>query len=401
MHVWSRIVLRRDSLAILVGSLVALSLAVAVTGFAGEPTPMVIAREGWMYVGGRLVQLHGKTYMVGQMYTEYRIPARRTHRYPIIMVHSGMSGVTYTGTPDGREGWAQYFVRQGYAVYVIDQPGRGRSRYMAETDGPLTEFEIDHALSRFSAPENYNGTALWPQARLHNQWPGSGDESDPSALQVIAAELAELSDSGKQQEMARSALIALADKIGPAILLVYSQTATFGWEVADARPDSIKALIAIEPNGPPAYSVQAIGPPNYFKYGSLARPYGLTNVPLTYAPAVTQPSELQFVQEKSADGPGLVKCYLQQEPARQLPNLKMPILIITGEASYHAPYDHCTAKYLKQAGAHPTFIRLADLNIRGNGHAMMFEKNSLEIARVMAKWLDQVALGKGATRAVR
>ena len=47
------------------------------------------------------------------------------------MVHGGsMSGTNFTGTPDGREGWAQYFVRRGYAVYVVDQPGRARSGFL-------------------------------------------------------------------------------------------------------------------------------------------------------------------------------------------------------------------------------------------------------------------------------
>ena len=75
--------------------------------------------------------------MAGQMYVDVRIPAKQTQRYPIIMVHGGTrSATTYFGTPDGREGWAQYFVRQGYAVYVVDQPGRGRSGYLAEAYGP-------------------------------------------------------------------------------------------------------------------------------------------------------------------------------------------------------------------------------------------------------------------------
>ncbi len=70
--------------------------------------------------------------MVGQMYVEMRIPQKQTHPYPIVMVHGGTrSGTTFTGTPDGRESWAQYFARRGYAVYVVDQPGRGRSGYVA------------------------------------------------------------------------------------------------------------------------------------------------------------------------------------------------------------------------------------------------------------------------------
>jgi len=34
------------------------------------------------------------------------------------------------------------------------------------------------------------------------------------------------------------------------------------------------------------------------------------------------------------------------------------------------PYDHCTLKYLEQAGVRPMFIKLADIGIRGNGHMM-------------------------------
>ena len=79
-----------------------------------------------------------------------------------------------------------------------------------------------------------------------------------------------------------------------------------------------------------------------------------------------------------------MRCWLQAEPARQLANLKgIPILIVTGEASYHAPYDHCTSAFLRQAGVKHDFVRLADVGIRGNGHMMMLEKNNLEIARFL------------------
>jgi len=46
-------------------------------------------------------------------------------------------------------------------------------------------------------------------------------------------------------------------------------------------------------------------------------------------------------------------------------------------------------KYLEQAGVKPTFIKLADLNIRGNSHVMMLEKNNKEIGAVIARWLDK------------
>src|SRR5262249_10146811 len=78
----------------------------------------------------------------------------------------------------------------------------------------------------------------------------------------------------------------------------------------------------------------------------------------------------------------------------------IPIVIVTGEASYHAAYDHCTAAYLEQAGAHNTFIRLADHGVHGNGHMMMIEKNSDAIAAVIAQWLDRHGEEGGQTRAM-
>ena len=162
-----------------------------------------------------------------------------------------------------------------------------------------------------------------------------------------------IKDFDKQQPVVRDALIALVDKIGPSILMTHSQGGAFGWPVADARPDKVKAILAIEPNGPPGRSVEFIGAPDWFKEGKLELTYGITAVPLTYAPALADPAELKFVKEDKPDGPGLATCWKQAEPARQLANLKMPILVLTSEASYHAPYDHCTVKFLQQAGVKP------------------------------------------------
>jgi pimeloyl-ACP methyl ester carboxylesterase len=184
--------------------------------------------------------------------------------------------------------------------------------------------------------------------------------------------------------------VALLDKIGPSLLLVHSQAGAFGWPVADARPNLVKAILAIEPNGPPFHELEFTGAPDYFKDGKLALTYGVTAMPLTYEPAVKDPAELSPVKEANADAPGLARCWLQKAPARQLPNLqKMPILVLTAEASYHAPYDHCTVKYLEQAGVKPSVIRLADIGIHGNSHVMMLEKNNKQIAGVIAKWLDK------------
>jgi len=90
--------------------------------------PLSIARKGYVYAGGKYSAVNGRQVMSGQLYADYQIPSRLRHPFPIVMVHgAGSSGANFMGTPDGREGWAQFFLRQGYAVYVIDQPGRGRA----------------------------------------------------------------------------------------------------------------------------------------------------------------------------------------------------------------------------------------------------------------------------------
>ncbi|TMH38111.1 MAG: alpha/beta fold hydrolase [Betaproteobacteria bacterium] len=377
---------------------VLLSIAFLSCGAAGaraaDDPPLAIARDGFFYVGGKSVTLNGRPYMSGQMYVEFRIPAKQAHPFPIVMVHGGtMSGTNFTGTPDGREGWAQFFVRRGYAVYVVDQPGRGRSAHVAGVYGPTEQVDRQNSQRRYIAQEKYK---LWPQAHLHTQWPGSGEPEDPVVQQLVASQLPAIKDFKEQQFLNRDALVALLDKIGPAALLVHSQAGAFGWPVADARPGLVKAILAIEPNGPPFYGVDFVGAPDYFRQGSLALTYGVSAVPLAYVPPVADASELPMVQQDKADGPDLVKCWMQKEPARQLPNLRsMPVLVLTAEASYHAPYDHCTVKYLRQSGVEATFIRLADLGIRGNSHVMMLEKNNREIAAVIARWLDQALPFKG------
>lgn len=63
-------------------------------------------------------------------------------------------------------------------------------------------------------------------------------------------------------------------------------------------------------------------------------------------------------------------------------------MILTSEASFRATYDHCTSKFLTQAGVPNTHLRLESLGIQGNGHMMMLEKNNLEIAGVISKLLE-------------
>jgi len=354
-----------------------------------SPEPLSIARQGYLFAGGKYSTVNGRQVMSGQLYAEFQIPARQSHPWPIVMIHGGaQSGTNFTGTPDGREGWAQFFLRQGYAIYVVDQPGRGRAAYQAERYGPEAPLNLETTQRQFAAPERYN---RWPQAKLHTQWPGQGVPGDAAFDQFYASQMPSIQDFTLQQELNRDAILALLEKIGPSILLTHSQSGAFGWPVADARPDLVKAVLAVEPNGPPFFNVDNVPAPDWYRdVTPQQRPWGVTAVPLAYSPAVATASDLAIVRQDTPDGPDLVRCCSSVRRRAPLPKLQsLPILILTAEASYHAPYDHCTVKYLDQAGVRSTWIKLADAGIRGNGHMMMLEKNNLEIAAVMSKWLDK------------
>ena len=95
------------------------------------------------------------------------------------------------------------------------------------------------------------------------------------------------------------------------------------------------------------------------------------------------------VLQERGDGPDLIPCWLQPEPARRLSKLAgIPTVVVTGEASFRAAYDHCTSRFLTQAGVPNTHLRLEAVGIRGNGHMMMMEKNSSEVAGAIADWIE-------------
>ena len=373
-------------------------LAYAPLGIAAQPAkapaampkgPLMIASQGYFFVGGKYMKAKdGQQIMAGQMYVQYQIPQRRTQPHPIIMWHGGgQTGTNFLGTPDGRPGWAEYFLRQGYAVYVVDQPARARSGFYTEAYGPTRRPNATAMSDRFTAPEL---AKLYPQAVLHMQWPGAGKAGDAIFDQFFASQVEDIANLTMLEDLNRNAGIALLDKIGPAILLTHSQSGPFGWELADSRPKLVVGVVAIEPNGPPFYDNSVIGPPEWFKNGALNRAWGITRLPLAFDPPAAEPKDFAITQQEQADGPNLARCYVQDPPARKLVNLPgIPILIVVSEASYHAPYDHCTSKFLAQAGVKHSLVRLPDVGIKGNGHMMMLEKNNLQIAALLQGWIQK------------
>ena len=259
------------------------------------------------------------------------------HRSPIVMVHGGFhNGTAYLATPDGREGWAPFFARRGHDVYVMDWPGHGRS--------PAT----------------------------------------PQFTQLSTA------DVGR-------ALAALLQETGPAIVFAHSAGGPVAWWVAENFRDQVVAVVGLAP-GAPANLVSV--PPHAPDAGSHAM----------HAPP-DRPAfvDRAFIEQYWANGPRFPKMaveayarsigpesprilnerfniggkgwYLQQP--EKLAGL--PVLVVTGDHDPRHPQetDGALARFL---GA--DFLWLPDRGISGNGHLLMIEDNSAQIAALVADWLE-------------
>src|SRR5512143_1417206 len=134
---------RKSYVSLLAVTLVALCALAVVTllalpiGAQDGPGPLVVAKQGSFFVGGR--DTHSDTLStlpayapigtitVDQMYVRYQMPVDAKGR-PITLIHGCcLTAKTWETTPDGRMGWDEYFLRRGHAVYTVDQVARGRS----------------------------------------------------------------------------------------------------------------------------------------------------------------------------------------------------------------------------------------------------------------------------------
>jgi len=350
-----------------------------------------IGRQGHFYVGGKWVGEPGKETMDGAMYVEVWVPKDIRHPYPIVFVTGGGGQGPYSlmQTPDGRPGWAYDFVNQGYTVYMMDYPGTGRSAYVPGVDGTVTPPRsgplMEEVWSGGLPPVTPQSS--WPQAKKYTQWPSDapnkGKIGDPVFDYFAKTELQSVANPNNAQNIADT-VVQLLDLIGqPVVLMVNSGVASSGWVVADARPKLVKGSLAAEPVAPPVENAErgSTGP---------GRLWGVTSLPIHYDPPIKDPSELRPVREEKADGPDLIPCWIQQEPAHKLVNVQgIPVLEVSGEASYHRPYSHCVAKWLNQAGVKATYVRLEDVGLPGNGHQMMSEMNSAGISKFFMSWLDK------------
>lgn len=344
----------------------------------GYPRYEAAYLRNFFYTGGEYafnLAANGTVFQ-NQMYVEQLTPVTGVTRpHPLVFLPGGGStSTTWLNTPDNRTGWASYFLQQGYAVHLVDYPSTGRSQRLPETAN-VVPTTVEAAERFFTAPELTPET--YPQARLHNQWPGTGARGDSIFDGWYASQEPVPSNFTAEEVAMRKSMCDLLKQIGPSFLIGHSYGGSFLLTTADECPDLVQGLFGVEPAATP--------------FTPLARrPYGLTSTPLLYDPPLTAPSDLQQFPVLGENSLGNNSCILQAAPARKLANIsKVPFAFYTAQASIHITYDHCLAAYLWQSGVNLDWILLQDRNITGNGHFSFLERNNLQIAKeVVEPFLD-------------
>jgi pimeloyl-ACP methyl ester carboxylesterase len=295
------------------------------TGFPGAPAAGGAATPGQI--------------IVNQMYVHYRIP-KTSNAIAVVMVHgSGHTGATFETTPDSREGWATYFLRKNFPVYVVDHSGRGRSGF---DPTPVNRAKVEGNASLLPDFPIATRERAWSFFRLGATFPTPypGTQFPMEALDQYFAQLvpnAENSLAGGGENTVKG-LAALLDRIGPAVVLVHSQSGAYGLDLIRARPSLVRAFVNVEGNCAPVAA------------NEIASSFG-----------------------------------------------KVPFLAVWGDNSVGAPgpngnarRDGCasTISAIKQAGGAATFLLLPDQGIKGNTHMMMLDKNNLVVADKIIEWIN-------------
>ena len=331
---------------------IALLFGLVATPAMAQKQPIALRDMGSFHIGGRTIEITGQpikevvftpggvpakidpngVYQVEQMYVQYFLPQNRKGKLPLLMWHGGgLTGVTYETTPDGREGWLTMFIRHGWDTYISDAMERGRSGWTTTFKGDPLFLPLGDPWERFriGPAGSWNADKAKRVTYPGTQFPIEGYE------QFMKQGVPRWTTTDKEIV---AAYIALVDKICPCVVMVHSQSGTFGFQVAEARPDKVKALIAVEPT---------LG-------GDRNKVALLKNTPVA-----------MIYGDNAKDHPRWAR-------------------IRQGGVDY--------AGVLKAAGGSIDVVDLPDAGIKGNSHMLMMDKNNGAIADLIQKWLASKGL---------
>ncbi|PTM54953.1 esterase [Phreatobacter oligotrophus] len=330
-------------------------LALAAVPAMAEEPPLEIVGMGSFHVGGRLAEITGQPvreitftpggtpakvdpngrYAVEQMYVQWFRPRAQRGRVPLLLWHGGgLSGVTYETTPDGREGWLNWFLRRGWTVYNSDAVERGRSGWAPPEvwSAPAIHVPIGNPFERFRIGQGEGSYSDDPAKRRvlpGSQFPVEAYDQFPRQLSPRWT---------TTDEPTIAAYVALVDKVCPCVIVFHSQAGQFGFKVAQARPDKVLALVAVEPAG----------------FGDPAKVDVLKSIPslMIYG---------DFIEQDS----------------------RWPTIRRNGVAF---------AERIRAAGGSVDVVDLPAAGIRGNSHMLMMDRNSGDVAQLIQTWLQRKGL---------
>jgi len=294
--------------------------------------------------GGRFLttppwRQHGQTFPGVTAYVEWFRPLN-AREVSVTFVHGGGGqGSDFLRTPDERPGWAHAFLQAGFPVFILDRPGHGRSQWNDAVLGPalpLPDYETLHP--RFVEPAKH---ALWPEAARHSQWPDHDSRAGDRFMASQGVMANSLAAAQRHCEAIASELFSLTSDT---VLVTHSAGGPCGWAMAAVGGPRVKAIVAVEPQGEPG----------------LAHPQG------TFANGLCA---AEFSGEYDPYG--------------------RPITFVTGEATWMRAMNARSVAYLKEQGYDVTHVLLEQHAISGNGHMLISEKNSDEIAALLISHLNQ------------
>jgi hypothetical protein len=324
------------------------ALAMAIPGVAAAQMngPLSLASEGSFFIGGQNETTNGLSYppttnatwTLYQMYVQYQRPAKVSH-LPITLIHGCcLTGKTWETTPDGRMGWYEYFTRQHYPTYMVDQVFRGRSGFDPSTinqvkggllppSALLTEFTAGHEL----AWTIFRFGLTYPNAFPGIQYPMQAAAPNGEFWKQMVPDL---NGALPQPNPTLTNLSQLSINLAGTVLLSHSESGIFPFQTAGINTQGIAGIVAVEPGQCTNLNASAVAKiPSLILYGD----------------------------------------YVSQFP------------------NWAASLAACTAfaAQVTALGGDITVLQLPNIGIHGNSHMMMQDLNNLQVAHVINDWIVQ------------
>ena len=236
---------------VLASGLLAGTIAATAAGSLGGP--LELQDEGVFYINGQIATTNfsgappaeaSGQITIDQMYVQYMIPMQRRHKYPVVFAHGAWhTGKTWEETPDGREGWVNYFARQGFSTYWVDKTWRARSAFNAQTINAVARGDADVS----TLPNIYvTGRQGWAAFRFGPSF-GVANPGVQFPLEAVDEYFKQLvpdfsewlrgSPVAQTYPAMTAAAEALLTKIGPAVYIGHSQGGAEIPGIVRDRPD--------------------------------------------------------------------------------------------------------------------------------------------------------------------